>query len=281
MAELEYSPEAIDVLKYFHGVDIVLLMEGEDDVPFWELIFETFSDFTFYSHPVGGKPELKKYIELIRQGSLDAVAALDRDYDFLDSNSSTCNVLTTFGYSIENSLIGRETMKHVVTHLARVSPSRIPDSDIDDWLSRLSADVEDLVFADMENQVKLLGLEVAGDNCSRFAKSKRSAYLCRKKIDAMLTTLNCAVSDEFRGKIIERMSAEGLSNLDVTRGHFLFSAAYRFVLITVEGLRGRITISTEALWGAFLMALRATFGAAHPHYDYYRNSVRSIVIGAR
>jgi hypothetical protein len=185
VAELQYSPEAISVLRFFHGVDVIVLVEGEDDVPFWEYILEEFAGFTYYSQPVGGKPELLKYVELINLGKLDAVAAMDRDYDFLETQNFHTNVLRTYGYSIENSLVSPTTIRHVIEHLARVSRQKSQEIEVDAWLGRFSTTAADLVIHDIGNYLVSGAKEIAGDNCARFMQTQKSPELSPSKMSVI------------------------------------------------------------------------------------------------
>ncbi len=69
MAKLEYSVGAKNVLTRFYRVDKMLYVEGDDDVPFWEFMFEKFADFNVEVQEVGGKEELRKYVKLIDKAS--------------------------------------------------------------------------------------------------------------------------------------------------------------------------------------------------------------------
>ena len=273
MAELQYSPEAISVLRFFHGVDVIVLVEGEDDVPFWEAILEKFAEFTYYSQPVGGKPELLKYVELINLGKLDAIVAMDRDYDFLETQNSHANILRTYGYSIENSLVSSTTIRYVIEHLARVSRQKCQAIEVDAWLDGFCAIASDLIIHDIGNYLISGAEEVAGDNCARFMKTQKSPELSASKIDRHLNTLHFSVTELQGDLIVEKMSVAHLSIRDVVRGHFLFSAVYRFVVFAVEQLRGRVTISIDALLGVFMMAFRVTFSDSHAHHQYYKESI--------
>jgi hypothetical protein len=90
--------------------------------------------------------------------------------------------------------------------------------------------------------------------------------------------LTFSVTEQQCDLIVEKMRVAQLNITDVIRGHFLFSAVYRFVVLAVEQLRGRITISLDALWGSFMMAFRATFSVDHTHYQYYKESVAAIQV---
>ncbi|EGA69570.1 hypothetical protein VISI1226_13648 [Vibrio sinaloensis DSM 21326] len=37
-----YSAEAENIINEFHSVDVMVYVEGVDDIPFWDFIFEKF-----------------------------------------------------------------------------------------------------------------------------------------------------------------------------------------------------------------------------------------------
>lgn len=42
MGELSYSNEANNLLNRFYGVEKILYVEGDDDIPFWEIILKSY-----------------------------------------------------------------------------------------------------------------------------------------------------------------------------------------------------------------------------------------------
>ena len=278
MAELRYSPEAIGSLRVFHRVDAIILVEGHDDELFWECLFDKFSSISTRAHPVGGKPELLKYATLIRTGELDAIAAMDRDYSFIESDDPHSNVVTTCGYSIENTLAFPAAIVHVITHLGRISVRDVNVADVEDWLRRFSSTVRELIHHDICCQQDGRGEVVASNNCARFMKSQHSPEVSASKIAKHLSTLTVTMSPERRAAIEEKAIEAGLHNSDIVRGHFLFSAVYRYVVAITKTLDSKVSISTDTLLGSFLMAFKATFEESHPHYEYYASVIASVRI---
>ena len=83
MSEITYSIEALNVLNKFHRVDISVHVEGDDDVVFWQKVFELITDRKVGFIAAGGSIELDRRIKLIEAGSLVAIAARDSDYHVL------------------------------------------------------------------------------------------------------------------------------------------------------------------------------------------------------
>uniref|UniRef100_UPI000A82428C DUF4435 domain-containing protein n=1 Tax=Vibrio campbellii TaxID=680 RepID=UPI000A82428C len=80
MTEFSYSVDAEDVMSSFYGVDAILYVEGEDDIPFWDAIFSNLSDLSLEIKEVGGCDELEPYITKICNGELTDLVAMDRDF---------------------------------------------------------------------------------------------------------------------------------------------------------------------------------------------------------
>ncbi|HBM2026214.1 TPA: DUF4435 domain-containing protein, partial [Acinetobacter baumannii] len=115
MNNLEYSTDAKNILNDFYEVDKILYVEGIDDKVFWGILFDRYSDKTVEIIDVGGVENLKPYIEQIERSEiLNAYVACDQDYNFFKDKEWHNKVICTFGHSIENSLVSRETICDVV-----------------------------------------------------------------------------------------------------------------------------------------------------------------------
>ncbi|BCV44151.1 DUF4435 domain-containing protein [Shewanella algae] len=271
MAELEYSIDARNILNQFYGVENIVYVEGEDDIAFWEYLFEKLSDIKIKAEEVGGKDKLQARIEEIKEGSASFLVAMDSDFDWLLEVESHPQIFSTFGYSMENTMISDSSLQRFISRVAKVSKHQVEKGKCQEWLSDIEVGVLSLVLADAVNRQEGLGLAVVSNNCDRFLVSKNSCNLSSQKITSHLETLGINVEDEFRGYFRERMDARGLSVIDVLRGHFLISAVFRFVKDYVTELKTAISISREMLFGGLMLAFEASFDENHQHYEYYRS----------
>ena len=61
----EYSTEALNVLRYFHDSEIIIFVEGDDDILFWDVISNKAGLLGVKIESAGGKNELLKKIDKI------------------------------------------------------------------------------------------------------------------------------------------------------------------------------------------------------------------------
>src|SRR5688572_12199253 len=99
MDDLEYSIDAKNVLNDFHEVDLMFYVEGDDDVPFWEFMVGKFSRLSFKVESVGGKSNLKRYVDDIFDEKINGVAGLDLDFSIFDKIKIHPRIVRTYGYS--------------------------------------------------------------------------------------------------------------------------------------------------------------------------------------
>ncbi|EFH8005158.1 DUF4435 domain-containing protein, partial [Escherichia coli] len=74
-----WSNEAENVISLFYDADIMVYVEGEDDIAFWEIIFKKNGRFNVEVQDVGGCEALQPYIEKITSGEINAIVARDSD----------------------------------------------------------------------------------------------------------------------------------------------------------------------------------------------------------
>lgn len=271
MAKLEYSIEAKNVLTKFYRVDKMLYVEGDDDVPFWEFMFEKFDSPNVEVQQVGGKEELRKYIEQINSGQLNAIAAMDRDYGLFDGSDAKHDlVVRTAGYSIENTLISPKVLVKVVRRIGRLPAKNATLEECQTWLEDFYHQCSALLVNDLIDQCEGAKVGVIGDSCDRFLESKQSDKICIKKVEKYLKSLGLE-SDPTLSEVLEKQVVDaGLRFSDFTRGHFLASAAQRFVRLLVKRKRGNISLPSVVFFGAVNLAFESTFGVDHPHFFHYQ-----------
>ncbi|MCP3683097.1 MAG: DUF4435 domain-containing protein [bacterium] len=280
MAELSYSNDAENVLNKFYGVDTIVYVEGTDDVPFWEYIFEIFADYSVEINDVGGLPEVKKFINKIEAGEIKAVVACDADFSYSRHFSKHHNVLRSYGHSIENSMICQKTIKKVIRSIGRVPMRNIDDSNIANWFEKLADSTKDLVIHDIANHIRNEGKSVAGDNCSRFMKSSKSSEICPIKIEKHLADIDLKMTKRLENKIIKSIAESDRTEADFLRGHFLFSASLKYVISEIRKFGKKVAISNDSFFGALFIAFEAVFNSTHSHYNYYQNIVHKVEVNA-
>lgn len=276
MGNLDYSDDAINVLRKFYRVDSIVYVEGQDDIPVWEYLFKKFSSVSVEIKDVGGCPELEKYIDKITCGEIFAIVARDADYSYVEEFPSHPNVIRTYGHSIENTLLCESSIRKLLRSMGILTPQDIEAAEIQKWIDEIYVTTHKLIIHDIANHLLSAGKVVAGDNCSRFATSRNSPRLCSNKIEKHLADLNLLLDDALEQNILDSLKSNDRKVADVLRGHFLFSAALKFLVKIISKARKKISLSNDALFGALVLAFEAVFDNSHPHYLHYSEAVSNV-----
>lgn len=274
MLDLSYSDDALNVRSAFFGAKVVVYVEGDDDVLFWQEVFSRVADEPFEVESVGGSPALDEHIQKIASGQLQAIAA--RDSDFLPILGMCCadpKVVYTFGYSIENSLYVSRTLAQLVRLWCK-SP-RVTAAECSEWIHSLAATVGPLVHLDAANAISGAGVATLGDNCSRYMTGTNSATACPAKVAAAVASIETKLPAGATASATTSVGTEPEAVLTYLRGHFLASAVHRYIVKRAKALGRKVSISAESLYAAAVVQFARTLDADHPHREHYLNSARA------
>ncbi|WP_409161139.1 DUF4435 domain-containing protein [Pectobacterium sp. B2J-2] len=277
MADLSYSNEAFNVLNLFYQKDYMVYVEGRDDVCFWEMIFNKTSNIKVEIQDVGGCEELIPYIEKIYNGEIEAIVACDMDLKYFDDTKKEHNrIIRTKKYSIENTMINEEVLLNIIKLLGRYSSKEIKKIDVNQWLEDTYEKATPLVKMDIGNYIFSKGIPIVGDNANRFMQSKNSYMLSSEKIQNHIQKIGIKLSEAEKkelSKIIEKSDSNLSSWL---RGHFLFSAALRFVCYTLDDDERKISLSKDAFYSNLMQSFEKNFNESNEEYIYYKNKINLI-----
>ncbi|HEY3295041.1 MAG TPA: DUF4435 domain-containing protein [bacterium] len=228
MSNLEHSAGALNNLKKFYKVDSVLFVEDDNDVNFWRIVLHACGVELVYVKPAGGVEKLKHYMSHIVDKNADIIVAADSDYGrFTGGVKQHDRILYTYGYSIENSLFTAQAIAHIVK-LFNAS-SGVSAKEVSVWMSSLEAEVDDLLALDIANQQYGRGLEVMGDNCSRFLRSDHSCYIDRTKTSHHIKRTQPAFTNAELEPIMEQVRNSDRERWSIIRGHFLTNAVINYI----------------------------------------------------
>ncbi|MFA5584412.1 MAG: DUF4435 domain-containing protein [Bacteriovoracaceae bacterium] len=276
MDKFDYSTEARNVLNQFYNVDRLVYVEGDDDIPFWEIIFETLADFSVSFEAVGGKKELLKLANEIENRKADYLLAMDSDYDTVVGLETNPSIIRTYGYSIENTLICTEAICKSLKTLLRLSSKLAPEDTCKQWLEEVELKVRRLVACDILNHVKGTGLSVIPSSSESLMKSRNSSDLCDKKIESLISNLSNHLSETEISNELKNIEANNLNLLDLIKGHFLFSAALKFLKYQAKKLGKSTSISKDMFYLAMIAVFESIFNQNHRHFTYYRDKIESV-----
>ena len=278
MPELEYSNDALNVLGKFYAVDTMLFVEGDEDIPFWEYLFETFSSIDVEVQSVGGKPKLIEYTEKIVSGESKVIVAMDNDYSLFDNIVTHPSILRTFGYSIENTIISVNTIKKSIRSLGKIQNKEINLDEITLWLDDFLEKIKLLFIHDICNFVQKYGTAVAGCNCARFMKSNSSDMISQNKLEEYINNLEFNISDDEIINVGSKLQEHGFKFSDIVRGHFLFSAIHRYIVTYIKRKRSKISISVESMFSTLMLSFEQLFDEDHLHFAHYKESIENVSI---
>ena len=232
-----YSTEALNVLYQFHDCDVIIFVEGDDDVLFWNVISAKAGIIRYRIEVSGGKNELNKKIEKVVNENAQIIIACDSDHSpFCENTFEHKQIVKTYGYSIENSMYCPKFIAEIIKKLSRKIIGSDPPSE--KRMNQFVDDAKKLLIYDIANHRYQKGISVFGDNCSIFLKSNRSTALSIKKIETFIES----IKTNFRKT--ELLRCEELVNKDsrelrcLIKGHFLTNVVINIIKERVSEIIG-------------------------------------------
>tara|TARA_B100000700_G_C14868426_1_gene772205 strand:+ start:76 stop:915 length:840 start_codon:yes stop_codon:yes gene_type:complete len=276
MSAVEYSGDAVNVLNKFHRCEKLIYVEGDDDVLFWETLFNFFNFTNFKIEVKDGSSELDKYTERLIKENLDIIIARDADYKSITGKLPVHKrLITTYGYSIENTLYISEAVVEITK--LWIKDNKLDLTQFDAWLDGFTTNIKDLIYLDVTNDCYELYLDVIGDNCSRYMKSQSCANLDLDKIQSHQTKLQPSFCEDKVKHVVELVNSSGRALWEIIRGHFLQSIILKYISsqIARKGINSKV--SNDALYTNAIQELRNTFNVSHRHFDHYEKLISPLV----
>jgi hypothetical protein len=275
VADLEYSLDAINVLNRFYRCEVLVYVEGDDDVPFWRTVFAAFYGETIAVESVGSSPDVDKYIARIVEEDAKLVVARDKDYLAITGQVVKHDrVVYTYGHSIENSLYVPGVIEKVAQVCHRKNAPK--KGAVGSWMVRLCEVLRPVVIFDIANELGGFGISVLGLNCARFMKSARSSIIDPARVDAWIKEVGSRITERYRKAAEDAIVRGGGYDRRLVRGHVLASAVLRFV--STHAARN---VAYETLYASAVSVFAREIEHDHPHRDYYRGVVERAAVSAR
>lgn len=279
MDDFHYSSEAENVLNLFYQAEVMVYVEGDDDICFWETIFNKSSSLKIEIQEVGGCEELKKFITRLLEENLQVLVACDSDLTiFKEQQILDPRIIKTSGYSIENTFISTNEVYKAIRTLGKLPKKTMDTIDIESWSNDFYSKLEPLIKLDIYNFVNDKGVSVIGDNADRFMKSKKSNIICQNKINSFIYQINEKLGDVDLTEIESFINEKEINVRAWLRGHFLFSAIHRLVSTTAQKNGKTISLSYEALYSNLLNTFESNFTEQHPEFNYYKQKITTTSI---
>lgn len=277
MDSLAYSTDALNVIDDLYEVSTVIYVEGSDDVIFWRKIFKRFYSKSFEVIDLGGKPELIKIAESLKEDeSLGYIVAFDLDYSIFNNElPNHPNIVTTFGHSIENTLIQKKAIFTLAENCGLTNESLL-NIEFNILYSSIKVIVDELLSLDVHNYSNNKK-SVIGKNIQKFSK-KGKVYRIKKQ--DLSSYISSSLDVDFDKKIRATYGSSRLTVIDVINGHFLLSILLKFLDLNSKNFRSSLDLSNDALLMNLLSIFDGFFNEDHPHYDFYLEKIGGLNITA-
>ena len=245
---LEHSFEGISVLNQFNETCVMLYVEGDDDIPFWNHLFRKYAPRKFCEiEQTHGKEGLEQYKEGIRNGSLhNVMVACDSDYSCVSANTTESHplIVTTYGHSIENSMFCKPMLADYISRLAKSTYDY--QEDVERWMATIEGDAYKLLLIDILNAAKANGqrCKCLALGFPRFSDGKGN--LRQTEIDKIFNDAVRIFPSEDIEKVKAKLEALGRPLFKVLQGHVLEGAINEFVRAKVH-----CSLSRNAIYGEF------------------------------
>lgn len=277
MSNLSYSSDALDTLPKFHRKQFVIYVEGNDDVPFWDVIFQIFGIQNFIIKPAGGSEEIEKYTQSILREDAEVYVARDSDFkELLGSQDSHSRIVWTYGYSIENTLYHPISVAEIISTYARVQKYSYIQAG--EWLMTFVNEFLALLVCDLGNEKYQKGVEVLGDKSAKFLQSKKSIFPSKELIKKQLDKIRPIFSDE-EYSIVESLLCVTITHKPIfflIRGHFLTNAVMNFIQHEVKKARNKEpSLSKDNLFSNLIAILKSQCmtNSSRPDLRFLRSQI--------
>lgn len=277
MDDFHYSADAENIMSLFYQAEVMVYVEGPDDICFWETVFNKVSALKVEVHDVGGCEELNKYIERVIEEDLNIIIACDSDFTALNtSNTLDKRIIKTPGHSIENTFINESGVYKAIKTLGKLPQKTMNEINITVWKDDFYSKMEPLIKLDIYNYIYNKGIAVIGDNADRFMKSKKSNIICEQKISTYQQSILGKFGIESQSEIDSALNITPIDYRKWLRGHFLFSAIHRLVSTTAEKSGKSISLSYESLYSNLMNTFEMSFTEGHADFNHYRDKIGAI-----
>ncbi len=239
MDSLEYSVSALEAKSLFYNKDIVVYVEGKEDILFWDYLFDI-GAINAHIEDVGGNNEIEKYINRIINDNADFYVACDSDHsEFLNDSINHSRIIRTYGYSIENSMYNTIELEKVISKLCKQKLS-ISD-ELTDWGKEFSNSVFELIKLDIANHKFKKGISIFGDNCYPFLKNQNSHKISSEKTQAFIKNVTNFFTKEELKEVEDLIIQSKKDFWFLIKGHFITHAIINLIKYYVKKYTGSPT----------------------------------------
>lgn len=210
-----FSIKAQNIQAQFYNRKAVVYVEGQDDLIFWSVYFPE-SDYKIID--VGGCENFSKKIDEVQNNGLKCIIACDSDYsDFENNPKRHPLIVRTLSHSIECIMYCPINLNECIKKLSRSFNNN--EEEIEKCFEEFGDDTKELIAYDIANNIHKIGIEIAGDSCSRFLR-KNSHRIDKAKISSYIDNIKTSFNGIDINKIIRLIEKDRRNMRQITKGHF-------------------------------------------------------------
>lgn len=273
-----HSTEALNVISKFYMSDLMVYVEGDDDVLFWNYYFRKYGEnLKFKVEKTGSCNDLKPYTQKILEEDARIIVALDRDYNwFLPNIKTHTRILYTYGYSIENTLFCSSSINIMISNLYKYLINF--ELDIKLWQAEFGDSFFELLKYDIANYVYEKGMSVLGDTCCRFLDENQNWRVDTQKVNNYIDEIKDNFSIDEIANIEKLLNISTFSKWFIIKGHFLEHGVINFVsgYVSEKINKKRKKINTDLLY-SFVIDRCNRCGNSCDQNDYYKTIIDTVI----
>jgi len=239
----------------FYSGFYLVIVEGSSDCPFWSNFFPVeFSGYKRKIKPVGGRPEVQKYINAMLSGETKFVVAIDSDYNLLlRSLYNNSRIVETKYHSIENVMLSTFSITAIIQNLSHDIEYEFHD--VNAWLEEFDMIIYPLMIADLLIEKNNIGKPCVKENCFSFLTRNNFPKFDSRKIIEFIATLDLN-KEEFDE--LAQLLQDFKPRFHI-RGHFFASAVLCFISNEVKRIYNKksFSISNDAFYGMAIALLQS------------------------
>jgi len=236
MTNVTYSNDALSAKSIFYNKPFSVYVEGKDDILFWSYVFEI-SGLKPHIEEAVGRDGIYGYINEIVNNGAKYIVACDNDHnDFTNKRPEHKNIISTYGYSIENSMYNPININDVISKLSKKSLDLSPL--INAWIEKFCNEAIHLLKYDIANHKYNKGVSICGDTCYRFLSTPSSHKLSEDSINNYLKDLANNFDQNEINECDELIKGGNKDVWFLIKGHFLTNAVINFIKNTVFKMSG-------------------------------------------
>lgn len=240
---LTYSDEAKSIRHLFYDVKFILLVEGKNDIPFWNHQFGSYiSEAEYKILRADGKNNFKNDIEGIQEGRItNVVVACDADYtDFHAGGQLHPCIVRTYGHSIENTMFCPVSISEFIKTWTCTTTSQ--QNDIETWIHSFCASARNLLPYEINNDIDPTHCEELPEILNGKYHQLKVSDTCCDLDDTKITNHISTFRDKFNPQDISdisaRVDASPKELRHIIQGHFLAAGLMEYIKQKITSIIG-------------------------------------------